>query len=72
MATTTARQRLDELEKAANDYFAKEKTRLEAEYTFLDNISKKRGGNIALQDINSAGASKILVNSINDYLGKVS
>ncbi len=67
----TARQRLDELEEAANDYFSKEKTRLEAEFTFLDNISKKRGGNISLQDLNADGASKILVDSINDYLGKI-
>ncbi len=66
----SARQRLDELEAAANDYFSKEKTRLEAEYRFLDAIGKKRGGNVALQDINSAGASKILVDSINDYLGR--
>lgn len=67
----TARQRLDELEQAANEYFSKEKTRLEAEFKFLDSISKKRGGNISLQDINSAGASKILVDSINEFLGKV-
>lgn len=67
----SARKRLDELEKAANEYFSKERTRLEAEYKFLDAISKKRGGNVALQDINSAGASKILVDSINEYLGKV-
>lgn len=67
---TTAKERLDELETAANDYFSKEKTRLEAEFTFLDNISKARGGNVSLQDINSAGASQILVDSINDYLGK--
>ena len=67
----TAKARLDELEQAANEYFSKEKTRLEAEYKFLDAISKKRGGNVALQDINSAGASKILVDSINEYLGKV-
>jgi len=67
----TARARLDELEQAANEFFSKEKTRLEAEYKFLDAISKKRGGNVALQSINSAGASKILVDSINEYLGKV-
>lgn len=67
----TAKQRLDELETAANDYFSKEQTRLQAQYDFLDAISKKRGGNVALQDTNSDGASKILVDSINDYLGKV-
>lgn len=67
----TARQRLDELEQAANDYFSKEKTRLEAEFSFLDSISKKRGGNISLQDLNADGASKILVDSINSYLGKI-
>ncbi len=72
MANATAKQRLDELEQAAKDYFAKEQTRLQAEYDFLTNIAKKRGGNVSLQDINSAGASKILVNSINDYLGRVS
>lgn len=66
----SAKTRLDELEQAANDYFSKERTRLEAEFKFLDAIAKKRGGNVALQDINSAGASKILVDSINDYLGR--
>lgn len=68
----SARSRLDELETAANEYFSKEKTRLEAEFTFLGNIAKKRGGNVALQEINSTGASRILVDSINDYLGRVS
>jgi hypothetical protein len=67
----SAKQRLDELEQAANDYFSKERTRLESEFTFLDNISKKRGGNISLQDLNADGASKILVDSINTYLGKI-
>lgn len=71
MSNTTAKQRLDELENAANDYFSKEKTRLQAEYDFLTNIAKNRGGNVSLQDTNSSGASKILVNSINDYLGRV-
>lgn len=66
----TAKQRLDELEKAADEYFAKERTRLEAEYNFLDNIAKKRRGNAALQDLNSEGASAILVDSINEYLGR--
>jgi adenine C2-methylase RlmN of 23S rRNA A2503 and tRNA A37 len=66
----TAKQRLDELEKAADEYFAKERTRLEAEYTFLDNIAKRRRGNAALQDLNSEGASAILVDSINEYLGR--
>lgn len=67
----SAKQRLDELEQSANDYFSKERTRLEAQFTFLDNISKKRGGNISLQDLNADGASKILVDSINSYLGKI-
>lgn len=67
----SAKQRLDELEQAANDYFSKERTRLEAQFTFLDNISKKRGGNASLQSLNEDGASKILIDSINDYLGKI-
>lgn len=63
-------KRLDELEKAAKEWFASEKKRLNAQYDFLDAISKKRGGAIGLQDANAEGASKILVDSINDYLGR--
>lgn len=63
-------KRLDELEKAANEWFTSEKKRLNAQYDFLDAISKKRGGTVGLQDANADGASKILVDSINDYLGR--
>ena len=63
--------RLAELEEAANEYFALERIRLEAEFDFLSTIAKKRGANINLQDLNSLGASKLLVDSINEYLGKV-
>jgi hypothetical protein len=66
----TAADRLKELKDAANEYFAKEKLRLNAEYDFLDAISKKRGGSVGLQDANVSGASRILVDSINDYLGR--
>ena len=66
----TATQRLAELKAAANEYFAKERLRLTAEYDFLDAISKKRGGSVGLQDVNAKGASVILVDSINEYLGK--
>jgi hypothetical protein len=62
--------RLNELKAAANEYFAKEKLRLNAEYDFLDAISKKRGGSVGLQDANVEGASQILGDSINEYLGK--
>lgn len=60
---------LNELKTAADQYFASEKKRLNAEYDFLDAISKKRGGTAGLQDANAEGASKILADSINDYLG---
>jgi hypothetical protein len=63
-------KRLDELEKAANEWFTSEKKRLNAQFDFLDAISKKRGGTIGLQDANADGASKILADSINDYLGR--
>lgn len=63
-------KRLDALEAAASSYFSSEKKRLEADYAFLDNISKKRGGIVGLQDANAEGASKILADSINDYLGR--
>lgn len=66
----SAVDRLAKLETAANEYFALERTRLEAEYNFLDSIAKKRGANINLQDLNSERASSLLVNSINEYLGK--
>lgn len=63
-------KRIDELEKAANEWFASEKKRLNAQFSFLDAISKKRGGTVGLQDANADGASAILVDSINDYLGR--
>jgi hypothetical protein len=64
-----AAQRLQDLKDAADDYFSKEKKRLNAQFDFLDAISKKRGGSVGLQDANAQGASKILANSISDYLG---
>ena len=63
-------KRLEELKAAAKDYFTSEKTRLKNQYDFLDAISKKRGGTVGLQDANAEGASKILVDSINEYLGR--
>jgi hypothetical protein len=65
-----AEDRLNELQTAAQEYFTSEKNRLSAQYDFLDSISKKRGGNAGLRDANAEGASKILVDSINDYLGR--
>ena len=65
-----ALKRLKELEDAAKEYFSSERKRLQAQYTFLDNISKTRGGTIGLQDANAEGASKILVDSINHYIGR--
>lgn len=66
----SAVDRLNELQKAADEYFSSETKRLNAQYDFLDAISKKRGGTVGLQDANAAGASKILVDSLNDYLGR--
>lgn len=66
----SATERLKELESAAKEWFAKERKRLEAQFDFLDAIAKKRGGSVGLQDANAEGASKILVNSINEYLDK--
>jgi hypothetical protein len=65
----TAVDRLNDLKKAADDYFSKEQNRLNAQYTFLNNISQKRGGSVGLQNANAQGASTILANSIDDYLG---
>jgi hypothetical protein len=61
---------LDTLKSASEEWFASEKKRLNAEYNFLDAIAKKRGGTAGLQDANAQGASKILVDSISEYLGK--
>ena len=66
----TSAERVAELKDAANEYFANEKLRLENEYNFLDAISKKRGGSVGLQDANVSGASSILVDSINEFLGR--
>lgn len=66
----SATQRLNELEQAAKEWFVSEKKRLNAQLDFLDAISKKRGGTVGLQDANAEGASIILVDSINDYLGR--
>ncbi len=63
-------KRLGELQAAAKEYFAAEKKRLNNQYSFLDAIGKKRGGTAGLQDANAEGASKILIDSISDYLGK--
>ena len=62
--------RLNELKNAAADWFDKEKQRLQAEFDFLDAIGKARHGSKGLQNLNTQGASVILSNSINDYLGK--
>lgn len=60
---------LDTLKQAATDYFTSEKKRLNAESDFLTAIANKRGGAAGLQDANAEGASKIMVDSINTYLG---
>lgn len=70
MASTNAQDRLKELKKAADTWFGKQERYYNAEYDFLDQISKKRGGAVGLQDANAQGASEILVNSINEYLGR--
>jgi hypothetical protein len=69
-AKTDSEKRLDELKKAADSWFSKQRKYYEAEFDFLDQISQKRGGTVGLQDANAAGASVILENSINEYLGK--
>ena len=66
----SALDRLKELQQAASEYFASETKRLNAQYDFLTAIAQKRGGTVGLQDVNAAGASKILTDSINDYLGR--
>jgi len=66
-----AKAKLDELKAAAKEYFTSEKQRLNNQHDFLDAILKKRGGTVGLQDANAEGASKILVDSINEYLGRV-
>lgn len=67
---TPAQDRLKALKTAADKWFSQQTKYYNAEYDFLDQISKKRGGTVGLQDANAAGASVILANSINDYLGK--
>lgn len=70
MANGPAAQRLQDLKDAADNWFDKEKKRLQAQYNFLDAIGQARGGSRGLQNLNTQGASAILASSINDYLGK--
>lgn len=65
-----ATARLEELNKAATEYFDKETKRLNAQYDFLTAMAKARGGAVGVQDINAEGAAKILVDSIDEFLGK--
>ena len=65
-----ALDRLNELKDAASDWFDKEKQRLQAQFDFLDAIGKARHGSKGLQNLNTEGASQILANSLDDYLGK--
>jgi hypothetical protein len=69
-ALTPSEQRLADLKKAADTWFGQRRRYYNAEYDFLDEISKKRGGTVGLQDANAVGASVILEISINEYLGK--
>lgn len=62
--------RVKELQQAASDYFTSEQNRLNAQYDFLTNIAKARGGAAGLQDVNARGASKIMIDSIDAYLGR--
>ncbi len=65
-----AQDRLSVLEEALTSYIAAERKRLQAQYDFLTNIARRRGGTVGLQDENAEGASKILVNSLEDYIGR--
>lgn len=65
---STPEERIAELETAANEWFAAERARLEAEYAFLDAISKKRGGK--LQKDNAQKVADILANDLNEYLNE--
>lgn len=68
---STRSQRLGELKAAATEYFSGERKNIESRFQFLDAISKKRGGSTGkFEDANDKGASQLLANSINDYLGE--
>lgn len=67
---TPSEDRLKNLKQAADTWFGKQERYYNAEYDFLDQISKKRGGTVGLQDANAQGASAILENSIKEYIGK--
>ena len=70
MATTASQDRMKALKAAADQWFKDQKAYIDAEYDFLNSIAATRGGTVGLQDANAAGASAILANSINDYLGQ--
>lgn len=61
--------RLEDLKRAADDYFSKEQARLSAQADFIDAILRARNSAVTVQDITSDYAGGIMVDSINDYLG---
>jgi len=65
-----SKDKLDELDKAAKDYFKKERVYLDAQYKFLDAISKKRGGSVGVQDANANESSQVFAKFIETYLAK--
>ena len=68
-ATTVARnKRLDDLKQATSDWADKETQRLTNEATFLKSILQGRTGAGRLTNQNVVDSSKLVVNSINEFL----
>lgn len=61
-------QRLDELQKATEDWADKETTRLTDEATFLKSVLKGRTGAGRLTNQNVADSSKLVVTEISEFL----
>jgi len=71
VASEKAKDRLNRLKKEGQKWIAREQERLTKQADFLEAILKARGGSVGqLQDANAEGASEILEDSINDYLGR--
>lgn len=62
--------RLEELKTAQAEYFAKERTRLQADSDFLRAVLAGRGGAVSVQDIATKRVGGVLIDSVSDYIGK--
>lgn len=66
--TEIRNEKLDQLKEALDEYYEKEKARLEDEAKFLRSVLKGRTGSERLSRSNSSEAEQLVSNDINSFL----